>query len=82
MRYETQQSQNTHVYSGLQYKICRDTYHMLYILDTEDVFVRHHTAKQSDNTKKNNKWATWLDKHWNDNTNKEEAEEQAKRLFQ
>jgi uncharacterized lipoprotein len=55
---------------------------MLYILDTEDVFVRHHTAKQSDNTKKNNKWTTWLDKHWNDNTNKAEAEEQAKRLFQ
>lgn len=32
--------------------------------------------------KKNNKWTAWLDKHWNDNTNKAEAEEQAKRLFQ
>ncbi|PHZ14448.1 uncharacterized protein RHIMIDRAFT_249415 [Rhizopus microsporus ATCC 52813] len=72
------------VHSGLQYKICRDTYHMFYIIGTEDVFVRHSSTsqRQISNSEKDNQWHKWLDNHWDSQVDKSQAEEQAKKLFQ
>ncbi|KAI8074057.1 hypothetical protein BC940DRAFT_324654 [Gongronella butleri] len=37
---EDEARQHIHLRSGMQYKICHDTYHMFYINGTEDVFAR------------------------------------------
>ncbi|KAI7871546.1 hypothetical protein BDF14DRAFT_1873462 [Spinellus fusiger] len=60
-----------HVHSRMQYKICRNTYHLFYIIGTEDTFA---------------KFKAWLEsgKGWcRDVENKEEAEAKVRRtLFQ
>jgi paired amphipathic helix protein Sin3a len=38
---KAQKIDNLTVKSGMQYKICRNTYHMFYIIGTEDTFIRH-----------------------------------------
>ncbi|KAI9014417.1 hypothetical protein CLU79DRAFT_767523 [Phycomyces nitens] len=63
-----------HVHSRMQYKICRNTYHLFYIIGTEDTFVR---CRPSPPTPTPSKFAAWLesDKGWGrDVQNKEEAE--------
>ncbi|ORZ25235.1 hypothetical protein BCR42DRAFT_315668 [Absidia repens] len=37
---EDAQQQDIFVQSGMQYKICRDTYHLFYIIGSEDIFIR------------------------------------------
>ena len=44
--------------SGMQYKICRNTYHMFYVVGKEDVFYR--STRQPEEKRANN--ASWLDK--------------------
>ncbi|CAO3579050.1 unnamed protein product [Absidia cylindrospora] len=38
------QQQDIFVQSGMQYKICRDTYHLFYIIGSEDIFIRLPSA--------------------------------------
>ena len=49
------------VKSGMQYKICRDTYHMFYIIGTEDTFVRHCTKPMHP---KHDQWDHFVNNHW------------------
>jgi paired amphipathic helix protein Sin3a len=50
------------VQSGMQYKICRNTYHMFYIIGSEDVFVRpHNTTRESSTLKQSKKVREWLE---------------------
>ncbi|KAI9284465.1 hypothetical protein BC943DRAFT_347176 [Umbelopsis sp. AD052] len=50
------------VQSGMQYKICRNTYHMFYIIGSEDVFVRpHKTSLKTDSIKRTEKFQAWLE---------------------
>ncbi|CAO3665162.1 unnamed protein product [Umbelopsis ramanniana] len=50
------------VQSGMQYKICRNTYHMFYIIGSEDVFVRpHKTSPKTDSIKRTEKFQAWLE---------------------
>ncbi|KAH8550911.1 hypothetical protein BGW37DRAFT_426755 [Umbelopsis sp. PMI_123] len=50
------------VQSGMQYKICRNTYHMFYIIGSEDVFVRlHKTSQKTDTIKRREKFQAWLE---------------------
>lgn len=51
------------VRSGMQYKICRDTYHMFYIIGTEDAFVRRC---EKPTPKKSSNWNNWLNNHWSE----------------
>jgi paired amphipathic helix protein Sin3a len=77
-----QQPKGITVHSGLQYKICRDTYHMFYIIGTEDVFVRRCSSKHQNSVKMNNTWKEWLDKKWDGTVDKLEAEQETRRLLQ
>lgn len=50
------------VQSGMQYKICRNTYHMFYIIGSEDVFVRpHKTFQRPTSIKRSEKMQSWLE---------------------
>lgn len=65
----------------MQYKICRDTYHMFYIIGTEDAFVRKHGHPL--NTRKTNRHR-WLDERWCQGLTMEEkqnAESEAAAIF-
>jgi paired amphipathic helix protein Sin3a len=70
----------------MQYKICRDSYHMFYIIGTEDAFVRRGLNKPPPSTLTNNtKWNQWLDNHWSQGLTDQEklqAEQEAFTLFQ
>ncbi|CAO3630909.1 unnamed protein product [Cunninghamella blakesleeana] len=76
---------NIIVRSGMQYKICRDTYHMFYIIGTEDVYMRlpSSTSLQPSHSS-SSKWKTWLesDKGWSKGlTDKDQAESNARKLL-
>lgn len=66
LKYKGHQAKEIAVRSGMQYKICRDTYHMFYIIGTEDAFVRHIPKPSIEATTitSNNKWNHWLNQHW------------------
>ncbi|KAI8987829.1 hypothetical protein BDF20DRAFT_832728 [Mycotypha africana] len=78
LKCKANQSNNVRVRSGMQYKICRDTYHMFYIIGTEDVFIRYNNnglpkavkttdAKNNDSDNRrrlNSKWQEWLNQRW------------------
>ncbi|KAL7332816.1 hypothetical protein PS15p_201811 [Mucor circinelloides] len=52
------------VKSSLEYKICRNTYHLFYVAG-EDAFVRHTLPSATANNctvSRNKAWKTWLDK--------------------
>lgn len=80
---------NIIVRSGMQYKICRDTYHMFYIIGTEDVYMRLPSSSstevsQSSSILSSSKWETWLesDKGWSKGlTDKNQAESDARKLL-
>ncbi|KAI9263846.1 hypothetical protein EDC94DRAFT_517900, partial [Helicostylum pulchrum] len=72
------QGKDIQVRSGMQYKICRDTYHMFYIIGTEDAFVRHCMKPKI--TLPN--WNQWVDKDWPNERDKFEAEAKALSLLQ
>ncbi|KAL7332383.1 hypothetical protein PS15p_204433 [Mucor circinelloides] len=82
LKHKGHQTKDIAVRSGMQYKICRDTYHMFYIIGTEDAFVRH-VSKPSIETAtiaSNNKWNQWLNQHWSQGLTEQEksiAEQQA-----
>lgn len=70
----------------MQYKICRDSYHMFYIIGTEDAFVRRGLARtQSTTFTHNPKWNQWLDTHCNQGLTEQEvsqAEQEALSILQ
>ncbi|KAI7852149.1 hypothetical protein BDC45DRAFT_444435 [Circinella umbellata] len=83
-------NEDAYVYPGMQYKISKESYHMFYIIDTEDTFIRKRRTvcqqqeSTSSSTKKDSKWHSWLesDKGWSRNVeSKEMAEKEAKALF-
>jgi len=51
------------VRSGMQYKVCRDTYHMFYIIGSEDIFMRPPSTQASTSTEiqRQPKWTNWLE---------------------
>jgi histone deacetylase complex regulatory component SIN3 len=54
------------VRSGMQYKICRDTYHMFYIIGSEDIFMRpvsssSQTESSQPEITRQPKWTNWLE---------------------
>ncbi|KAI9300775.1 hypothetical protein BJ944DRAFT_18484 [Cunninghamella echinulata] len=76
---------NIIVRSGMQYKICRDTYHMFYIIGTEDVYMRlPPTEATYSSSPSDSKWETWLesDKGWSKGiTDKNQTENEARKLL-
>ncbi|KAI8976122.1 Sin3 family co-repressor-domain-containing protein [Pilobolus umbonatus] len=60
LKYKDRQRKSMAVRSGMQYKICRDTYHMFYIIGTEDTFIRR-CRKPNNLHSLNTQWKTWLD---------------------
>ncbi|KAI8337219.1 hypothetical protein BC941DRAFT_352947 [Chlamydoabsidia padenii] len=88
---EEAQQKNLLVQSGMQYKICRDTYHMFYIIGTEDYLMR---LPPNDSTKtqpsipttssSNIKWKSWLESEqgWSKGiTDKEQTEKDTRQLL-
>ncbi|ORX62697.1 hypothetical protein DM01DRAFT_1003788 [Hesseltinella vesiculosa] len=77
---EEQARQSVVLKSGMQYKICHDTYHMFYINGTEDVFCRIPASQQqsavptSSSLDSLDLWARGLE-------NKEQAEADARKLL-
>lgn len=77
------------VRSGMQYKICRDTYHMFYIIGSEDIFMRPPSFKAAEVTEvqRQPKWNSWLESSTTgwcrglSEHEKAEKEEQANRLL-
>ncbi|KAI9259908.1 hypothetical protein BY458DRAFT_517000 [Sporodiniella umbellata] len=76
---EKKQTKDITVHSGLQYKICSSTYHMFYIIGTEDVFVHRQLPKKQKNENRNRNWKAWLDGCWDTTIDKSEAEEKVKK---
>lgn len=73
------------VRSGMQYKICRNTYHMFYIIGTEDTFIRKRRVTVLGQRQRQSKWKAWLEseKGWvRDVEDKTKAEEEARKLLQ
>lgn len=82
LKHKGHQAKDIAVRSGMQYKICRDTYHMFYIIGTEDAFVRHlpKPSIETATAASNNKWNQWLNQHWSQGLTEQEksmAEQQA-----
>ncbi|KAK4519608.1 uncharacterized protein ATC70_009845 [Mucor velutinosus] len=82
LKHKGHQAKDIAVRSGMQYKICRDTYHMFYIIGTEDAFVRHLSKPsiEAATIASNNKWNQWLNQHWSQGLTEQEksmAEQQA-----
>ncbi|KAI8081365.1 uncharacterized protein BX664DRAFT_268933 [Halteromyces radiatus] len=78
--------QDIFVRSGMQYKICRDTYHMFYIIGTEDIFIRLPTkprpTQQQQQQESSAKWTSWLESNWSKGiSDKEQAEKDARQLL-
>ncbi|KAH8548948.1 hypothetical protein BGW37DRAFT_429996 [Umbelopsis sp. PMI_123] len=77
------------VRSGMQYKICRDTYHMFYIIGSEDIFMRPPSSQITEVTEvqRQPKWNSWLESSktgWSrglSEQEKAEKEEQANKLM-
>lgn len=63
----------------MQYKICRDTYHMFYIIGTEDAFVRRQSQKTESPSTTRTKWHDWL---YNQIQDKSTAETEALALLE
>jgi paired amphipathic helix protein Sin3a len=81
LKYKGHQAKDIAVRSGMQYKICRDTYHMFYIIGTEDAFVRHCSKPEVETS--NTKWNYWLNNHWSEGIqDKSSAEKEALALLQ
>ncbi|KAI8374728.1 uncharacterized protein BYT42DRAFT_499846 [Radiomyces spectabilis] len=70
------------VQSGMQYKICRNTYHMFYIIGTEDTFMRRRADTAASTSEDRDKtWRAWLEseKGWShDIADKTKAEQDAR----
>lgn len=84
LKHKAEQGKDIAVQSGMQYKICRDTYHMFYIIGTEDAFVRHGTKKPTvASNNRSTQWKAWVDAHWtNGVSDKSAAEAEALALLQ
>ncbi|KAI9244121.1 hypothetical protein BDA99DRAFT_529472 [Phascolomyces articulosus] len=79
-------NEDSYVYPGMQYKISKESYHMFYIIDTEDTFIRKRRAvvEQASTSSKGSKWHHWLEseKGWSRNVDsKEGAEKEAEALL-
>ncbi|KAF7722709.1 Transcriptional regulatory protein sin3 [Apophysomyces ossiformis] len=77
-----------YVRSRLQYKIDQDTYHMYYIVGSEDIFIRPRTSRASTvNFEPSAKWTDWLESSstgWAtglDETSKTSMEKEARKLL-
>lgn len=75
------------VNSKLQYKIDQATYHMYYIVGSEDIFVRPDSNKSTSTHKNSSKWNQWIEspttgwsKHLDEET-KKSMEEEARKLL-
>ncbi|KAI8971599.1 hypothetical protein BDF20DRAFT_837905 [Mycotypha africana] len=57
-------SENVYVNSNLQYKICRNTYHMFYVVGTEDVFTNNtfEVEGTEDKSMRNDAFKAWLNR--------------------
>ncbi|KAG0174311.1 Transcriptional regulatory protein sin3 [Apophysomyces sp. BC1015] len=76
---------NMFVHSGMQYKICRDTYHMFYIIGSEDTFIRKRRAMMVNDQQSQSKWKSWLEseKGWlRDIKDKDKVEDEARKTLQ
>lgn len=79
---------DAYVYPGMQYKISKESYHMFYIIDTEDAFIRKRKQRRPDastNEKRQKQWSLWLesDSGWHRNIeNKQQAQDEAKALLE
>lgn len=75
------------VRSKLQYKIDQDTYHMYYIVGSEDIFVRPHDNNNESELPTTNKWSNWIESSatgWSnglDETTKNSMEDEARNLL-
>lgn len=49
--------------SDMQYKICRNTYHMFYVIGTEDVYIS--SGRKKCPVEKSSAFKSWLDKKVN-----------------
>jgi paired amphipathic helix protein Sin3a len=73
------------VRSKLQYKIDQASYHMYYIVGSEDIFVRPHSNNTSPSN--SNKWSQWVESSttgWSkglDETTKKAMEEETRSLL-
>lgn len=54
-----QPSEKDIVHSDMQYKICRNTYHMFYVMNTEDAYIRSTALPQIEQVET---LETWLNK--------------------
>lgn len=72
------------VYPGMQYKISKASYHLFYIIDSEDSLIRKRRRRRSNEGSSSSEWRRWLesDKGWSVGIeDKEKAEQEAlKRL--
>lgn len=79
---------DAYVYPGMQYKISKESYHMFYIIDTEDAFIRKRKQRRSDAStieQRQKQWASWLESEngWHRNIeNKNQAQNEAKALLE
>lgn len=79
---------DAYVYPGMQYKISKESYHMFYIIDTEDAFIRKRKQRRTDAStieQRQKRWASWLesDNGWHRNIeNKNQAQNEAKALLE
>jgi len=78
------------VRSKLQYKIDQDTYHMYYIVGSEDIFVRPDNSNkqgESESPSTINKWDAWVESSttgWSkglDEATKQSMEDEARNLL-
>lgn len=68
------------VYPGMQYKISKTSYHMFYIIDTEDSMIRKKRRRRTSEAPSPEEWRRWLegDKGWSVGVeDKEKAEREA-----
>ncbi|KAI8358429.1 hypothetical protein EDC96DRAFT_445658 [Choanephora cucurbitarum] len=76
----SQQPKDVTVHSGMQYKICRDTYHMFYIIGTEDAFVRQQRPSPRTELDQG-RWDQRLNRQWSSEQERAEVEQAAKLLY-
>lgn len=73
---------DSYMYQGMQYKISKDTYHMFYIIDTEDAFLRKRPAQRAKlGMRQQPRWHEWLEseKGWQGQIEDRAAAEQEAR---
>lgn len=61
----------------LQYKICANTYHMFYVIGTEDVYYRTKKDTTEKASSRNDAFKLWLDK----GKDQSELEDKARALY-